>query len=397
MKRRDLLLLGLGAGSLLAPPGWLRALVHGPVHAPEPGPGAPLPAPGPASLRALAARAGIKLGVQAGKASLEIPAFVQFITDNFSLLTPGNELKWPRLRPTPDTYSFAEADWMVDFCQAHGLLVHGHNLCWNSPFGNPKWFDSVLTHENARGFLTDYITTVVKRYRGRIESWDVVNEPVVSWSKRPDGLYPGIWLNVIGADYIDIAFHAAQAADPGALRVLNCYGVEQDSPDTERTRELTLELLKNLLKRGVPVQAMGVESHLSTANPNGPAAYAIFLEKVRALGLQVLVTELDVDDSQVAGDKPARDQVVAQCYYDYLTTVVPAGKVNRVIFWTPSDRWDWLNSMQVPKFKRSDGQPHRPGLIDDALQQKSSFAAVAAALETLSGSRLQASRWQSRR
>jgi endo-1,4-beta-xylanase len=379
MKRRDLLLGSLGLGASFALSELLRA--------------SPISSGGVVgSLKALAARSGLKLGVQAGKASLQVPEFVQFVTENFSLLTPGNELKWPSLRPTAETYNFEVADWMIEFCQSHGLLVHGHNLCWNSPSANPAWFPSVLTRDNARHYLTDHITTVMKRYRGRIESWDIVNEPVVFWSKRPDGLYPGIWLNLIGAEYIDIAFHAAQAADPSSLRVLNCYYVEQDNPDFEKTRELTIALLQQLLKRGVPIQAIGIESHLDASAPIGGSSYIRFIEKVRDMGLQVLITELDVDDSQVPGDKRNRDRVVAQRYYDYLTEVVPAGNTNRVIFWTPSDRWNWLNSTNLPpKFRRADNQPHRPGLLDDALQKKPAFDAVDAALQRLSGSKASSS------
>jgi len=379
MKRRDLLLGSLGLGASFVLSELLRA--------------SPISSGGAVgSLKALAARSGLKLGVQAGKASLQVPEFVQFVTENFSLLTPGNELKWPSLRPTAETYNFEVADWMIEFCQSHGLLVHGHNLCWNSPSANPAWFPSVLTRDNARHYLTDHITTVMKRYRGRIESWDIVNEPVVFWSKRPDGLYPGIWLNLIGAEYIDIAFHAAQAADPSSLRVLNCYYVEQDNPDFEKTRELTIALLQQLLKRGVPIQAIGIESHLDASAPIGGVSYIRFIEKVRDMGLQVLITELDVDDSQVPGDKRNRDRVVAQRYYDYLTEVVPAGNTNRVIFWTPSDRWNWLNSTNLPpKFRRADNQPHRPGLLDDALQKKPAFDAVDAALQRLSGSKASSS------
>jgi endo-1,4-beta-xylanase len=381
MKRRDMLLGGIGLGAAFALPEILRASFAFP--------GVPS-----TSLKTIATSAGLKLGIQAGKASLQVPEFVQFITENFSLLTPGNELKWTALRPNAETYNFDVADWMIDFCQSHGLLVHGHNLCWNSPSANPAWFPSVLTHDNARQHLTDHITTVMKRYRGRIESWDIVNEPVVYWSKRPDGLYPGIWLNLLGTEYIDIAFRAAQAADPGALRVLNCYYVEQDNPDFEKTRELTLALLQQLLKRGVPIQAIGIESHLDAAAPAGGPSYLGFIEKVRAMGLQVLITELDVDDTQVSGDKRNRDNIVAQRYYDYLTEVVPAGKMNRVVFWTPSDRWNWLNSTNLPpKFRRADNQPHRPGLLDDALHQKPALDAVRAALLKLSGSKAPSSVW----
>jgi endo-1,4-beta-xylanase len=381
MKRRDMLLAGLGLGASLALPEYLRASLISSGNA-------------TGSLKALAAKSSLKFGVQAGKASLQVPEFAEFIIENFSLLTPGNELKWPSLRPTAETYNFEIADWMIDFCQSHGLLVHGHNLCWNSPSANPGWFPSVLTRDNARRYLTDHITTVMKRYRGRIESWDIVNEPVVFWSKRPDGLYPGIWLNLIGPEYIDIAFHAALAADPSSLRVLNCYYVEQDNPDFEKTRELTIVLLQQLLKRGVPIQAIGIESHLDASVPKGGPSYISFIEKVRGMGLQVLITELDVDDSRVLGDNRNRDNVVAQCYYDYLTEVVPAGKTNRVIFWTPSDRWNWLNSTNLPaKFRRADNQPHRTGLLDDALQKKSTFDAVGAALQRLSGSQAPSSNW----
>ena len=114
------------------------------------------------------------------------------------------------------------------------------------------------------------------------------------------------------------------------------------------------------------------------------------------MGLQVLITELDVDDSKVQGDERERDRVVAKCYYDYVTQVVPAGKSERIIFWTPSDRWDWLNSMQPAKFHREDGKPHRPGLLDDSLRRKPALDAVEAALRALSGSKSRPGEWGDR-
>lgn len=380
MTRREMLIdsFGLGAGLLLSQPLCASMLLGDD----------PVP-----SLKMLATKSKLKLGLQASKANLQVPEFAQFVTQNFGLLTPGNELKWPRLHPTPDTYSFEEADWMVNFCQSHGMLVHGHNLCWNSPNANPAWFPSVLTPQNAAQQLTEYITTVVGRYRGRIESWDVVNEPVVYWSHRPDGLYPGVWINMLGPQYLDIAFHAAKAADPDALLVLNCYYVEQDNPDFERTRELTITLLQQLLGRGVPIEAVGIESHLDGSAPFGGRAFLAFIQRVRSLGLQVLITELDVDDSKVQGNEQERDRVVAQCYYDYITKVVPVGKTDRIIFWTPSDRWDWLNSMQPAKFHRADGKPHRPGLLDDSLRPKPAMDAVQAALRAISRSKPRSREW----
>ncbi len=341
----------------------------------------------------MAAKAKVKLGCQADKANLQVPQFADFVTQNFSMLTPGNELKWPGLRPTPDSFYFNDADWMVDFCQSHEMLVHGHNLCWNSPSANPAWFTSVLTPQNAAEELTNHITTVVGHYRGRIDSWDVVNEPVVFWSHRPDGLYPGIWTSLLGPQYLDIAFHAAKAADPSALRVLNCYYIEQNHPDFQRTRELTLVLLKQLMNRGVPIQAIGIESHLDAAAAFGGTPFLEFIQKVRALGLQILITELDVNDSAVQGGTEERDHLVADCYYDYLTQVIPAGNTSRVIFWTPSDRWDWMNSMKTGNFQRADRNPHRPGLLDDSFRPKPALDAVEAAFRMLSRSTGQPEPW----
>jgi endo-1,4-beta-xylanase len=379
MKRRDLIVGSLGMTATLAMPGRARSSA-----AYTPG----------TALKTLGARAGLKLGVQASRAALEVPEFARFVMENFDLVTPGLELKWAALHPAPDTYTFDNADWMIEFCQKHGLLVHGHNLCWNSPQANPSWLSSVLTRGNARYYLSDYIKLVMKRYSGRIESWDVVNEPVVGWSKRDDGLYPGLWVNLLGETYLDIAFDAAHTADPGALRVLNCYYVEQDGALFDRTRALTLALLKRLQSRRVPIQAVGIESHLDGSVPAAGKACIEFVHQVRDMGLQVLITELDVDDTRVAGDKLERDDLVAKLYYDYLTQVVPAGRIDRVIFWTPSDRWNWLNSSNLPpSFRRADGQAHRPGLLDDALQPKASYAAVREALQVLSGARPRETRW----
>jgi endo-1,4-beta-xylanase len=244
---------------------------------------------------------------------------------------------------------------------------------------SPAWFKSTLNKSNANRYLTEHITTVMRRYAGRIDSWDVVNEPTVFWSKRDDRLYPGIWLNLLGTEYIDIAFHAATDADPKALRVLNVYNVEQGKPEHEITRKATIGLLKQLRARGVPVQAVGIESHLDASVPLGGAEYNSFLQQIRDMGLQILITELDINDTGVQGDFQTRDQVVAKMYQDYLLEVLPVSDAKRVVFWTPSDKpeWDWLN---YPKNARADQTPHRPGLLDNAMNRKPAYNAVQSAL-----------------
>ena len=289
------------------------------------------------TLKAAGASSGCQVGTAAPQVLLQDAFIAQFVVRNFNLLTASG-LKWDAVHPQPDSYNFTEADWNINFAEKNGMRVHGHNLCWNSP-ANPPWFKSVLNQANARQFLTSHITTVMRRYQGRVDSWDVVNEPVVSWSRRSDGLYPGAWLDLLGPEYIDIAFHAAALADPKPLRILNIYDVEQATPEDELTRTRTLTLLKQLVARGVPIQAVGLESHLDASRPLGQASFLEFIKEIRTLGLEVLITELDVLESRATGNSMDWDQTVAKYYGDYIDQMLSAAHPRSVIFWSIQDGW----------------------------------------------------------
>jgi endo-1,4-beta-xylanase len=278
-----------------------------------------------------------QIGIAADKSTLQDPAAADFVRRNFNLLTASG-MKWDRIRHNKDEYDFSEADWNVDFAQRNGMAVHGHNLCWNSPVAYPGWFKTDLNKDNAKQILTEHITTVMRRYAGRVSSWDVVNEPVVPWSKRPDGLYPGIWIDVLGLQYFDVAFHAAAAADPKALRMINIYRVEHETPDCQKARRDTIALLKQLLSRGVPIQGVGIESHLEADLPLPGPAYKEFLDEIRSMKLELWITELDVLEDRSVGTGHDWDVTCAKYYGDYLSTVLPANP-SAVIFWSLRDGW----------------------------------------------------------
>lgn len=281
---------------------------------------------------------GLQVGIAVDNISLENRQFAQAVLSNFSLLTVSG-MKWDRVHPQPEVFNFSDADAGLQFARVNRLRVHGHNLCWNSPDGTPAWVKTVNSRSNAERLLVDHIHAVAGRYKGRIDSWDVVNEPLVGWSKRPDLLYPGIWTELFGSEYIDIAFRATAEADPEALRVLNIYHVEQGTDDGVRTRVATLGLLKQLMERGVPVQAIGLESHLDVTQPLGAASLAEFLKDVKQLGLDVMITELDVMESRASGNSMDWDRQVADLYGEYLESVLPYTGTKRVIFWSLQDRW----------------------------------------------------------
>jgi endo-1,4-beta-xylanase len=314
-------------------------------------------------LASLGAAYDMKVGIQCSVGRFTQPVLGPFLQANFNMITPP--LKWEHLRPTEDKYTFIAADQEFAYAASHGLAVHGHNLCWND--WNPAWLGSVLNQQNARQYLTSYIETVVGRYRGKVDSWDVVNEPIWLWSKRPDYLRTGTWLDLIGPEYIDLAFHTTQTVDPSCLRTLNLNGCEDQSANGEKVREASLNLVKTLIKRGVPLQAVALESHIDGPWRPNDTAFINFIRALRDTGVQVYISEFDVNDTAISGNEAQVKAAVAQTYCDYLADVRSATAIKRLIFWSMSDRFDWYGALAATqaRYRRPDGQPHRLGLTDN--------------------------------
>lgn len=303
------------------------------------------------------------------------------IVRNFNMLTPEGSLRWGSIRRSEDIFSFWDSDWVVKFCHENNLAVHGHNLCTN--VGNPPWLELSINKYNARHLLTDHIKMVMGRYKGQIVSWDVVNEPIATWFNRPDGMYTGPWLSALGPEYIDIAFQTAYETDPKSLRVMNIHHVEQDGPDA-LTRQKALALIRGLVSRGVPIQAVGLESHLDAARPLGGDDLHRFIKEIVQLGLKILITELDVSDIHIKdGSIVVRDAAVAKTYFDYLTAIYAATDPQQLSFWSVTDNnWIAWIARTSPAYRRADGLRNRAGLLDRELQQKPAWFAVQRFLST---------------
>src|SRR6266702_4321308 len=251
------------------------------------------------------------------------PAASAMIAETFSMIAVGNDLKFSdRLRPTPDAFDFVFGDADVSWAESHKMLIRAHCLVWWNAL--PTWFKSYVTTANARQVLTHHVTTVVKHYAGRVYSWDVVNEPIYH-DNRVDGLRKKPWLDLIGAEYIDLAFHAAADADPHARLILNeCY-IEHNTPVEIVRRDALLRLATRLKKSGVPITGIGVQGHLRGATPLDKAGMTTFCKQVRDLGLEIMVTELDVDSVNVAGT--VLDQTAASQCGAFLDIMAPYAKV----------------------------------------------------------------------
>ncbi len=293
-------------------------------------------------MRAHATARGLLVGCAVDVAALKTDEdYAGLVKDQANILVGENAMKWDRLRPTIDNYDFGEADELIAFAEANKMRVRGHTLCWHRQL--PKWFAAEAHEKNARELLTEHIKHVAGRYAGRMHSWDVVNEAVNVEDGRPDGLRDSPWLRLVGEGYIEAAFHAARAADAQALLTLNEFGIEGEDRASEKKRVALLALLRRMKARDVPVDAVGVQSHLNGVGQVFGAGLEGFREQMQELGLQVLITEMDVNDRELAGNEGMRDKVVAAVYRRYLDAMLKDANVTAVVTWGITDRRTWLN------------------------------------------------------
>ncbi len=372
--------LAMGVSAML--PGWMRAQESDSTAA-------SVSYTGPNSLRAHAAARGLLYGTAADPALLDVDGVAAGSTkDGYTLLVqaqagivvPENAMKWAALRPGPSIFDFTQADKLMRFAGLAGQKVRGHNLCWHEAL--PPWFISTVNPANARTYLMQHIQTVAGHYRGQIHSWDVVNEAILPKDGRPDGLRKTPWLEMIGPDYLDLAFRTAAEADPHARLTYNDYGIELDTPEQTRKREAALELLQGFKSRGVPIHAVGVQSHIQADGPQPGAGLKSFIHEAGKMHLEVYVTEMDVNTHSLAGGHDAQDAAVAQVYRDYLTLVLAEANVPIVLTWGISDAHCWLNEMNEPWAKRKDGTSQRPLPFDFDLKPAPAFFALCAALDS---------------
>jgi endo-1,4-beta-xylanase len=301
---------------------------------------------GTGSLKAHAAARGLLTGC-AVNANLfrEDEGFRKLLAEQYNIVVPENCLKWNILRPTAETYNFADADSLVAFAEAHGMKVRGHNFVWHEAL--PGWFAGTVNKDNAQKFLVDHIHTVGGRYKGKMHSWDVVNEAIWIPDGRPDGLRSSSpWFQMLGPGYIDLAFRTAREVDPTALLTYNDYSIEYDNDDEGKKRAAVLALLQRMKADKVPLDALGIQSHIKAVSKDGLSkGVRELLDGAKVLGLQIFVTELDVNDDAVAtADTAERDRIVAGVYRSYLTTALQGTAVKAVLTWGASDKNTWLNN-----------------------------------------------------
>jgi endo-1,4-beta-xylanase len=221
-------------------------------------------AEGPAGLRAVAADRGLLYGSYLDLWEFQAePDYAALAARECGVMV-SSRMDWDHLQPSPERNDFSEVDTDEAWARAHDMKFRGHALVWGERA--PKWFGEVSGRAAAVDLLENHVAATCRHFAGRMQSWDVVNEAILVGAGRPDRLRPHVFLDKIGPDYIDIAFRTARASDPGARLVYNDFGVEFALPDQLEKRGVLLDLIDGLKRRGTPIDAVGLQSHLSIAD-----------------------------------------------------------------------------------------------------------------------------------
>jgi endo-1,4-beta-xylanase len=190
--------------------------------------------------------------------------------------------------------------------------------------------------------ISRYFGSVIPRYGDVIGQWEVVNEPLDP-GHRTDGLRENVFLGVFGPDYIGRSLQQARIFAPRAHLMINEYGFEYDLPEERDRRYFMLKLLERLRNQGAPLDALGMQGHLDLSKGHvSQSSVSAFMHEVTAMGLAIVVTELDVKESDYVASAPTRDQMVGDEVRRYLEVVLSHRNVEGVVTWGLSDRHSWL-------------------------------------------------------
>ena len=307
---------------------------------------------------------------------------VDIIKREFNTITPENIMKWMYVHPQPDTFFFDMTDKYVDFGEKNNMNIVGHTLLWHSQIA--PFMEEIKDSATMAKHIENQVNTIVSRYKGRIHTWDVVNEAL-----NEDGtLRKSIFLKVMGEKYIEHTFKLAAKADPKAELVYNDYNLWKPEK-----RAGVVRLVKNLQAKGIKIDGVGMQAHYSLTEPsiedieNSILAYS-------ELGLKVMFTELDItvlpnpwdlEGAEVSqnyekyeGDikmDPYRsefpqemEQKLAKRYEDIFNLFLKhQDKISRVTFWGVNDGTSWLNNWPI------EGRTNHPLLFNRQFKQKEAY------------------------
>ena len=305
-------------------------------------------------------------GADAG--SFANPDYAALLERDCNILVPENELKWEAIRPSATDFDFTRADEMLAYAKAQGMEMRGHTLLWYVEERFPDWLDTynygVSPRAEAERLVRDHVSRTALHYVNDISSWDVINEAVEpsTGALRQHSLSAAVGND---ASLLDLAFRTARDILPGGELVYNDY---MDWGSTTH-RQGVLDLLRGFRDRNVPVDTLGIQSHIgfyssgtaqSIVDAQRPGMEA-WLDEIVALGYRLKITEMDVNDRNRSGTIAQRDADIATYAAGWLDMMLAYPQLDEVLVWGMCDKYSWLQDFGEP---RADGTLLRPTPYD---------------------------------
>ena len=299
-------------------------------------PGTAAGAPGPtiqaSTLGAQAAQSGRYFGTAVAAGRLGDGTYSRILDREFNAVTPENEMKWDTTEPSRGSFNFGPGDQIVSHAAAHGQRMRGHTLVWHSQL--PGWVGSIRDANTLRSVMNNHITTVMNHYKGRIYSWDVVNE---AFADGGSGQHrSSVFQNLLGDGFIEQAFRTARSADPAAKLCYNDYSIENWS---DAKTQGVYRMVRDFKARGVPIDCVGFQSHFGTGGP--PASFRTTLSNFAALGVDVQITELDIAQAPTTG------------YANTVRACMSVPRCNGITVWGIRDSDSWRSGDNPLLFDRN--------------------------------------------
>ncbi|MFN8417645.1 MAG: endo-1,4-beta-xylanase [Anaerolineae bacterium] len=322
--------------------------------------------PATPTLREMADKNKFYVGAAVYTYHLSDPLHVETVKTQFNMMTPENEAKACELQKARGVFNFTKMDQLMDFAEQNNMVFRGHTLVWHSC--TPNWFSNgKFSRDEAIQILRDHIMTVVGRYKGRIPIWDVVNEGIADGNGK---MRVTPWQQMIGDDYIELAFRFAHEADPEALLFYNDYGAEGMNAKSDAI----YNMVKDFKARGVPIDGVGLQAHLTlgdTRNGRGasPRIMGENIKRLGELGVQVQLTEVDIKHKGEPTEDILRQEAAE--YRSVLQTCLDSGYCTAFIVWGVTDKYSWLRDSRF-----YDNPKVAPLLFDDHYQPKPAFTAI---------------------
>ncbi|WP_281904113.1 endo-1,4-beta-xylanase [Phytohabitans aurantiacus] len=305
------------------------------------------------TLGASAAEKGRYFGAAVAANKLSDSVYTTILNREFNSVTPENEMKIDATEPNQNQFNYTNADRIVSHARSRGMQVRGHTLAWHSQ--QPGWMQS-MSGTALRNAMINHITQVMTHYRGQLVAWDVVNEAFADGSgggRRDSNLQR------TGNDWIEVAFRTARAADPNVKLCYNDYNTDNW---THAKTQAVYNMVRDFKSRGVPIDCVGLQSHFNSGSPY-PSNYRTTLSSFAALGVDVQITELDIEGSGTTQ---------ANTYRSVVNDCMAVARCNGITVWGIRDTDSW----------RASGTPL---LFDGSGNKKPAYDATLAALNAGTG------------